>query len=130
MTDLIPDVVRMILLPEEWRAAVLILGFIFVATEAVKRIWRLAVKSYKRADVWLIAIGIGIAGAWYIWPPSSTVPFWYAGSIIGGISSFMHKYFMILIRWRVPGLAFIITGERRRNGDINETGKERRNSKK
>ncbi len=123
---MITDFVMNILPPAEMRSAAVLCLWVLAATELLKRLWRRVAWRFNYEDVWFISSAMGLVGAFKIWPESSTLPWWLIGLITSGLVSFVHKYMIIIIRWRAPALAELITGGRRRRHTGPPNGRERR----
>ena len=122
----IPQVIAGSLTDGEMTAAIHLAGFVLAVTELLKRIWRRIGTRYYDKDVWFISSAVGVVGAWFLWPPDSNVPFWIAGLIGSGLVSFAHRYAIVLVEWKFPDLAAILTGDRRKGHAPPPDGEERR----
>lgn len=100
----------------EWQA----LGWIFIAIisliEFIKRYF-IPVKMTKKRRLTIIAsIGliVGMVVAFATWPGTGVAPWWLVGFIAGPLVNWLHRWFVITVRYFSPKWAAIITGDKRR----------------
>ena len=103
--------------PDEWKHAIQIAGFVLMTTELFKRLWRRmsgVIITFVYQDVWFVSAGMGLIGAYMLWPPTSDIHWTIAGLIVAGAVSMAHRWTLIGLRWKFPKLATLVTGDRRR----------------
>ena len=104
-----------LLKPAEWTALAWALGFVLAATNVTKIIFRYLPwpdRSFTRTETRGISFLLGIIAAFFLWPATSTAPWWLAGIVLGPAMSIFYKYAAIIVRWKFPGLWNAINAER------------------
>ena len=123
----------------EWLALLAILAGGYVATEFVKRMYRLAVTSrlikvrashcaqiWRSEAAWLVSVVFSTGAGILVWPDASVLPGWLVGLVAGGLNSVAVKLFaQALHRWS-PAAAAAFTGNRRKHDKRPPGGIERR----
>ena len=110
----------------EWLALLAILAGGYVATEIVKRMYRLAVTSrnikvssshcaqvWRSEGVWLVSVVFCTVVGVMVWPDASVLPGWLVGLVAGGLNSVAVKLIVQAVRRRWPKAAAVVTGNRR-----------------
>lgn len=90
--------------PQEWKMLIVIVLVTVVATNFIKAGWRFAPKLPGEHRAWLnlIAVVVGTAFGYALWPKGTDIPWWVGGTIAGFASPIGFKVFNAVVLNRLP----------------------------
>jgi len=112
-TDSIINALQLLLTLPEWVALAWILLVIFSFTESFKRMLTLYMAKKKRKQaLYFCSFITGFIFSFLIWPEGQTIPWFIAGAVSGPLSNFLHYILIVVIKWKFPRLALILSGKK------------------
>lgn len=102
-----------LLTQKEWIALAWVLVVIYAGTESFKRSYAITIPKVQRKKMlYFCAFLIGVLFAYLLWPQSGILPWYVPAMFAGPLANFLHWAVLLLIEWKFPKLAGIITGNK------------------
>lgn len=102
---------------------------VILFTEVGKRYVRNRFKRYRQSaafiniDAMVIAAITGTAFAYPLWPMTAKPPWFIIGAGTGVVLILLHAFGTVFIRWKWPGLAAMMSGNRRQRSASENPGR-------